>query len=598
MLIKLYFNKKGFTLVETLVGIAVFLVIAIASYQAYVSLFSLINLNQYKIVALNLANEQFEIIRNLPYSDVGIPAGIPNGKIPHVQNLTRSNINFIATTTIRNIDLPFDGAIGSSTKPDLSPADNKSVEVEIGCPTCKNFTPITLTTTVAPKNLETASTNGAILIKVFDSNGVPVSDASVHIVNSQISPNIVIDDVTDVDGFLQVVDAPPGTAAYQITVTKTGYSTDRTYTPGVNGNTTPTKPDATVILQQLTPISFSIDKLSTISFSAVTPSCAPISGMDFSLTGAKKIGVNIPKYTRNLITGVSGDISLSSMEWDSYTINGLDSAYDIIGLNPLNAVALNPDTNQNVSIIVASKDPRTLLVTVKDSATKLPVTDATVHVTSGGSYNVTKTTGRGFLNQTDWSGGAGQSTSSDPTKYATDDNNVEVASPAGDIKLKNVFGSYNLSGWLESSTIDTGSASNFYNLTWAPINQPVDGNPIAKFQFATATSSDAVWNYKGPDGTSATYYTSPNSTLSAVHSSDRYARYKVYLSTESSTSTPTVSDISFTVTSSCTPPGQVAFSDLDSGTYHIVVSKTGYTDTVVDVSVSNSWQEKEIILSP
>ena len=120
-------RRKGFTLVETLVGIAVFLIISTATYQAYISLFSLINLNQYKIVALNLANEQFEIIRNLSYIDIGIPGGIPNGKIPHIQNLTRSSINFIVTTTIRNIDLPFDGMIGSSTKPDLSPADNKVV---------------------------------------------------------------------------------------------------------------------------------------------------------------------------------------------------------------------------------------------------------------------------------------------------------------------------------------------------------------------------------------------------------------------------------------------------------------------------------------
>jgi prepilin-type N-terminal cleavage/methylation domain-containing protein len=589
--------KKGFTLVETLVGVAVFLIIAVATYQAYISLFNLINLNQYKIVALNLANEQFEIIRNLPYSDVGIPAGIPNGKIPHVQNFVRSNITFVATTTIRNIDHPFDGQIGSSTKPDLSPADSKSVEIEIGCPSCKNFKPFTLTTMVAPKNLETASTNGAILIKVFDSNGAPVEGASVHIENTIASPDIAIDDVTDIDGVLQVVDAPPGVAAYKITVTKSGYSTDRTYTPGANGNTTPTKPDATVILQQLTPISFAIDQLSTMTFSSVTPTCSSIGGMDISLVSSKMIGVNIPKYSANLITNGSGSLTLPSMEWDSYTITGIDSVNDVIGLNPLNTVALNPGSTQNMLIIVEPKNPRSLLVTVKDSATGLPVTDASVQVTRSG-YDVTKTTGRGFINQTDWSGGSGQATSSDPQKYASDDGNVEISSPAGDIKLRNVFGIYNPSAWLESSTIDTGSASNFYNLTWLPINQPVSGTTTAKFQFATATTSDATWNYIGPDGTSGTYYTTPNSTLSAQHSGDRYARYKVYLDTLATSSSPTISDVSFTVTSSCTPPGQVIFSGLSSGTYDILVSKSGYSDKDDSISVSASWHEKEIILSP
>jgi prepilin-type N-terminal cleavage/methylation domain-containing protein len=227
-------QSRGFTLVETIVGVAVFVIVASASYQAYISLFKIINQNQYKIAALNLANEQFEIIRNLPYSDVGVPGGIPNGKIPHTQTLVRSNISFTVTTTIRNIDQPFDGQIGSTTN-DLSPADNKVVEVEVACSTCGSFTSVTLTTNVAPKNLETASTNGALVIKVFDSNGVPVSDASVHVVNAQVTPNIIIDDVTNVDGVLQIVDAPPGVDAYQITVTKSGYSTDKTYTPGASG---------------------------------------------------------------------------------------------------------------------------------------------------------------------------------------------------------------------------------------------------------------------------------------------------------------------------------------------------------------------------
>ncbi len=594
-------TKKGFTLIETLVGVAVFLVISMAAYQAYVSLFTLINQSQYKIIALNLANEQFEIIRNLSYADVGIPGGIPNGKIPHVQNLTRSNISFTVTTTIRNIDLPFDGQIGSTTKNDLSPADNKTVEVEIACSTCKNFTSIALTTTVAPKNLETASTNGALLVKVFDSNGVPVSDASVHIVNTSVTPNITIDDVTDVDGILQVVDAPPGTNAYQITVTKSGYSTDRTYTPGGSGNPTPTKPHATVIVQQLTQISFSIDRLSTITFSSVTPECVAVPSMDFSLTGLKTVGPGVPKYSQNLLTNSSGKYTNSSMEWDSYTVAGIDSTYDIIGINPLNSISLGANSSQDVSIIVSPKNAKSLLVTVKDSATGLPLTNATVRVTYSSTYDNTKITGRGFINQTDWSGGSGQVSFTDNTMYFSDDGSIDTNSPSGELKIKNAFGSYNPSGVLESSTIDTGSASNFYNLVWTPTDQPVAaGADSVRFQIATVatTTASTTWVYKGPDGTSATYYTSANSPISTVHNGDRYARYKVYLASQSTTTTPNLSDMSFTVTSSCTPPGQVVFSGLSSATYQVEVSKTGYTTTIVDVPVSSAWQEKEIILTP
>lgn len=593
-------KNRGFTLVEAIVGIGVFVVIASASYQAYLSLFALINQNQYKILALNLANEQFEIIRNLSYADVGIPDGIPNGKVPHIQNLTRGGVPFVVTTTIRNIDLPFDGQIGSTTKNDLSPADNKAVDVEVTCSTCKNFTSITLSTTVAPKNLETASTNGALSIKVFDSNGVPVKDADVHIVNNSVNPNIVIDDVTDSDGILQVVDAPPGTNTYQITVSKTGYSTDMTYTPGAVGNPTPTKPHATVIIQQLTQISFSIDRLSTFTFSSVTPECVVVPSLDFSMKGEKVIGTNIPKYTQNLITNGSGIYSNSTMEWDSYTVTGIDGSYDIIGINPLNPIALGPNATQNVSLIVAPKNAKSLLITVKDNATQLPITNATVRVTYD-DYDSTLITGRGYINQTTWSGGAGQVDYTDQTKYFADDSNISASSPAGELKLKNAFGEYNSSGILESSTIDTGSASNFYNIIWTPTDQPVQaGSNSVRFQFATNATSTATttWTYKGPDGTASTYYTSANSSLSSVHNGDRFARYKAFLASQSTTTTPNISDVSFTETSSCTPPGQVVFSGLSSGTYHVQVGKSGYATTTDDVVVNAAWQEKEIILSP
>lgn len=589
----------GFTLVEAIVGIGVFLVIAMASYQAYVSLFFLINRNQYKIAAINLANEQFEIIRNLSYADVGIPGGIPNGKVPHVQNITRSGVNFVVTATIRNIDLPFDGQIGSSTKNDLSPADNKGVDIDVDCPNCRGFTTVSLTTTVAPKNLETASTNGAMLIKVFDSNGVAVPDAAVHITNA--SSTITIDDVTDNDGYLEVVDAPPGTNAYRITVTKSGYSTDRTYPLGGSGNPNPTLPDATVIVQQLTQISFSIDKLSKFVFSSVTPDCVAVPSMDFSLKGGKTIGAGVQKYSQNLVTDGAGSYTNSSMEWDSYTVTGIDGTYDIVGINPLNPISLAADTTQNVSLIVQPKNAKSLLVTIKDSATQLPVTNAYIHVTGPSSYDSSQTTGRGFINQSDWSGGAGQTNYTDTTKYFADDGNIDTGSPVGELKLKNAFGSYNPSGIIESSTIDTGSASNFYNLFWTPTDQPVQaGLNSARFQFATNATNTATttWTYKGPDGTGATYYTTSNAALSNVHNGDRYARYKIFLGSTSTTTTPDISDVSFTETSSCTPPGQAMFSGLASGSYHIDVGKTGYATSSADVSVSSGWQEKEIILSP
>ena len=586
------FNKplknNGFTLIETLVAVAVFIVIVTASYRAYVSVFSLISQNQYKILALNLANEQFEILRNISYSDVGIPGSIPNGKIPHIQTVTRGGISFTVTITIRNVDQPADGTLGGSPN-DLSPADNKLAEVQVDCASCKNYSPVTLTTTIAPKGLETASTNGALFVKVFDANGVAVPDAAVHIVNTAITPNITIDDVTDANGLLQVVDAPTSTTAYQISVSKTGYSKDRTYTPGAAGNPNPHKPHATVVVQQVTQVSFSIDKTSPVAISTVSNTCTAIPSSAFSFVGSKEIGPGVPKLSANLSTDGAGNYASSSIEWDIYSIAGNNASYDVAGINPLNPIAINPNSPQNIQIILSPKDSKALLIAVKDSSTQLPIADATVTLTGPSSYSSIKTTGIGSINQTNWSAGG---------SYTTTDGNIDVSNPAGDLKLRNAFGSYNPSGWLESTVLDTGSASNFHNLAWLPTDSPASTS--VRFQIATATSSSATttWNYLGVDGTASTYYTVSNAAINSIHNGDRYLKYKVFLTSQSTSTTPYISDVGITFTSDCVPPGQVLFQGLSSGTYHAVVSKSGYADTIMDIPISASWQGQDILLAP
>jgi len=51
-------HNRGFTLIEVLVGAAVFLVVAFAAYNAYVTLIRLANANQARLIAVELADEQ------------------------------------------------------------------------------------------------------------------------------------------------------------------------------------------------------------------------------------------------------------------------------------------------------------------------------------------------------------------------------------------------------------------------------------------------------------------------------------------------------------------------------------------------------------
>jgi hypothetical protein len=593
-------SNRGLSLVEALIGIAIFSLVSLGVYQAYSRINDLIKLAQTKLTAVSLANEQFEIIRNLPYSDVGISGGLPVGRIPHTRTVNRNGKDFILTTTIRNIDDAFDGKLGG-TPNDLSPADYKLAEVEVTCPTCRNFSSSYFTTNIAPKNLETSSNNGAIFIKVFDANGNAIPNASVHVENKNEIPNITIDDVTDNSGMLQIIDAPPGTEAYQIFVSKNNYSSEQTYPTGAVANPHPTKPNANVLTQQLTQTSFAIDKVSTMNVSSVTEACGPVPNVDFSLSGAKLIGTNpdIKKYSSSFQTGANGLKTVSGLEWDTYSMAvGSSGSYDLLGISPSFPLNISPNATQNVQIVLAPADPISYLVSVTDAVSNLPLSGVSVHLTNASGFDSTLITGRGFLRQEDWSNGPGGINFLDDKKKFFESSNVEYASTTGTLTLTSVGGGdYSMNGYLTSATFDTGSASNFYNITWNPENQP-SGAGVDSVKFQVATNNDNTsWNFSGPDGTASTYYTLSNPNLNASNNGHRYLRYKVFLSTEVASSTPSISDIAFTFTSNCVSPGQVRFSGLSSGNYNINLSKSNYQSQNANVSI-NANSTKNFSLNP
>lgn len=405
-MVKFNLDKRGFTLIETLVGSMVFLLVALSAYKAFGVLMEAVSSSQSKIAATSVANERMEIIRNLPYADVGIVAGLPTGKIQRTQTVARDGYSFSVQTTIRNVDDPFDGTIGGNPN-DTSPADYKSTDLDITCLNCKIFNPLRFTTLVAPRALETASNNGALFVQVFDASGIPVPDASVHIVNTQTNPDTIIDEITDSAGWIKIVDAPPGTNAYNITATKTGYTTEQTYPLGGVAGANPIKPDSTVVLQQVTQPSFLIDKVSTLSVSTVDASCLALPNVGFSLTGTKLIGnPSVLKYpTQNFTTNASGNYSLTNIEWDTYAVLLTSGAYDMAGTTLLPNFIINPNETRSLQIIAVPHVNRALLVSVKD-ANNTAIDGATVRLQKSG-FDQTKTTNSGTcptLGQAFWNG--------------------------------------------------------------------------------------------------------------------------------------------------------------------------------------------------
>jgi type II secretory pathway pseudopilin PulG len=594
------FNNRGLSLVEALIGIAVFSLVSVGIYQTYYRIFDLIKLAQAKLTAVSLVNEQFEIVRNLAYSDVGILGGLPVGKIPHTRTVNRNGKDYILTTTIRNIDDPFDGKVGGIPN-DLSPADYKLAEVEVTCPTCRNFTSSYFTTTVAPKNLEGSSNNGALFVKVFDASGNPITNADVHIENKVYIPNIIIDDVTDNTGILQVIDAPPGVEAYKVIVSKNGYSSEQTYPNGGATNPNPVKPNSTIVARQVTQTSFVIDKTSTINVSSVTEACGPVPDVSFDLSGAKLIGTSpdVKKYSSSFQTNSAGVRAVSGLEWDTYSMSvNAGGAFDLLGVSPAFPLTIAPNATYNIQMVLATADPISYLVSVTDSVSGLPLSGASVRLFNGSGFDSTLITGRGFLRQEDWSLGGGQENFLDDKKKFFDSSNIDYSSAPGGLSLTDLGGqNYSLSGTLTSSTFDTGSASNFYNIEWDPKTQAsTTGENSVRFQVAT-NNDQTNWNFTGPDGTNSTYYTVSDSNIHSSNNGHRYLRYKMFLSTEDASSTPNVSNVAFTFTSDCVSPGQVRFSGLSSGAYDLEVLKVNYNtnSSIVNINANSS---KNVSLIP
>ncbi len=588
----LWKKRKGFSLIEILVAVGVFVIFAIGIYSGIEFVFKVVYNSRVRIIETAILNEQVEVIRNIGFHDVGIINGSPSGVLERTVTTTRNGIDFEITRTIRNIDDPYDGTIGGNPN-DTAPADYKLVDVEIICTSCRQQTPISVTTYVAPKYLEGDPTHGALFIEVFDANALPVQGADVHVVAVDTDPTVDLTDTTDNDGMLRLVDLGSGVNSYEITVSKAGYTTDMTISPSPE-NPNPVKPFATVVAQDVTEISFSIDKISSMSLSTIDVSCQPIGSVGVDVAGTRLWGTNpdVLKVDESITTDGSGNHTMNNLQWDNYSFS--TPAYDIIGAIPVQPISLLPDTTQPAQLVLGPKSTHALNLAVLDDATSQPIANASVQVTFSSSFDETEITGVGSVRQTDWSGGGGQTDMVDNTKFFVDDGNLDTTGSLGDITLEKVGQYYTNSGWLESSTFDLGTEATYHNIIWEPISQPVEtGDYPVKFQVATAsTTPQTSWDYLGPDGTASTYFTTSNFVLNDIHDGDRYMRYKIYLSTADNNFTPTLSDVSLTYTNSCTPPGQVYFPNLSNVTYNYDITVAGYEDVSGTVDVSGYTLEE------
>ena len=338
--------RKGFTLVEVLVGVALSLIVFLGILGAFRLGLKVIGQSKARATAVALANKQMEEVRNLSYADVGtysckpefpncnpeeedeIIPGYPFGRIKNSSEASANNINYSIEVKIDYVVDEFDGIAEPA---DQCPNDYKKIGARVAWGG-KFAGEVRLDTIIAPKNSsqECAETGGILKVRVFDAAGQVVVFPNIQITN--INTGLVKSSFPE--SGISYFTLPQGTSAYKIEITKAGYSSERTYAAGeqYNGKTiaTPANPHATIIEGQLTETSFAIDKASTL----LVKSYAEGAGMSFvdSFFDASKI-VESSNVEIN-----SGEVKLTKYDSVHYNASGYIISQTI---QPANLISWN-----------------------------------------------------------------------------------------------------------------------------------------------------------------------------------------------------------------------------------------------------------------
>lgn len=353
-------SKKGFSLIEILIVVLIFGLVATVVTGAIIANIKGVGLGRRKATATQIANEKMEVLRNMPYDDLATQNGdiYPPGTILDEEEIIREGFTFTVLTQIKYYDDPFDGdALGTiQGKPvDLYPYDYKKAEITVKLKNT-NVVLASAVSNIGARAAETPSDTGIILVKVLDANGLPVAGATVTLINNEAVPPVNIITTTDNNGIVMIPKLPEDTQnKYQIVATKDGMSTDQTYERTAQ-NPNAVQPNVDVLIQQVTSQTLTIDTLSTMNITVVDTAGNPISGLSLEVKGDKLIYFNpeTAKYDQTHVTNAQGQINLTNMEWDGYSLTPTEATNRICATDPYQKVTLTPNSTLNVKLTVTT----------------------------------------------------------------------------------------------------------------------------------------------------------------------------------------------------------------------------------------------------
>ncbi len=363
-------DEKGFSLMETVVALAIFGLIVTALYSLFNLGIKVVNEDKARVGARVIAEERMEIIRNLSYDDVGTVGGVPAGDIEQSETTTLNNVVYTISTDVHYVDDAYDDVAPTDTVN----VDYKKVRVEVDWNSQLNADPIVLVSDIVPQGMESLASGGTIYLEVSDSTPNPVSGATVQIVNNEVTPVVNITSSTNADGIYMLPGASVATQSYEVYISKAGYSSAQTYSLDPINNPNPSPAHLSVGDGAVTTKSFIVDLLANFTITAQLSDSTPVSGFTFTLKGDDKIGTDgegadILEYEQDHTTDASGVVSLTNLDPDTYDleIDSVTEGYDLSGYHSSIPYVLGPGESGAMTLILTPHADHTLLVAVSDA---------------------------------------------------------------------------------------------------------------------------------------------------------------------------------------------------------------------------------------
>lgn len=379
------------TIIEALVGIALVSLVVLTIYATIAGVMRNIGEAKHRTEATVLANEKMEIIRNIPYSQVGVVGGIVSGPIIADEIVTKNNFSYRVVTDIRYIDDDFDGQFPV----DVVSNDYKQAQIVVEWQGARGQTKsVEFFSDFVPHGLETNEGGGVLSVNTVNSLGEIVPNVEVTLESIEDTPEINSTVTTDNLGSLVLPGTPSQT--YQITLSKTGYETVRTYPQGIY---IPSDGNVFVVEEEMNMKTFIINESGDLTLRAVDiADDSGIEGVEFELEGGRQIGTDPDTFnmTGTETTNSSGEINLNNISPGSYSIINVESLgtndFEYLDTDEDLPIQLSPGEDKEVSLLFAEKNINSLVVNILDSETSSPIEGAEIRL-EGEDFDQTINTG-------------------------------------------------------------------------------------------------------------------------------------------------------------------------------------------------------------